>query len=169
MKKVVYLKSWQLFLLLMIPFIAQYFLFLMPFPFGIYLSSFLTEISAFIVFTWLYSIGVILYSKLQLPKGFNIRFFKFSLIYALTYIIVYSIVSSFSRELFLQVIPFLSIFHLFSMVCTFYSVYFISKLLVTLEMNREVRLSEYLRTLFLLYCFPIGIWFIQSRIRKVIM
>ncbi|MEN9640511.1 MAG: hypothetical protein RLZZ262_2380, partial [Bacteroidota bacterium] len=35
-----------------------------------------------------------------------------------------------------------------------------------LELQREVRFSEFIREFFLIWFFPIGIWFIQPKINR---
>jgi hypothetical protein len=57
--------------------------------------------------------------------------------------------------------------HLFSMFCMFYCLYFISKELKAVEWQRPVTFSVYTGEFFLIWFFPIGIWFIQPRINKL--
>jgi hypothetical protein len=58
--------------------------------------------------------------------------------------------------------------HLFSMFCLFYCIYFVSKTIKTVEMQREVSFSDFVAEFFLIWFFPIGVWFIQPRINKMI-
>jgi hypothetical protein len=54
-----------------------------------------------------------------------------------------------------------------AMFCIVYCLYFIAKVLKTVELQRPVRFGEFARELFLIWFFPIGIWIIQPRINKL--
>lgn len=58
--------------------------------------------------------------------------------------------------------------HLFSMFCIFYSLYFVAKTFKTVELQREVSFSDFVGEFFLIWFYPIGIWFIQPKINKMI-
>jgi hypothetical protein len=62
---------------------------------------------------------------------------------------------------------FLLPFHLFAMYCILYPLYFISKNLVMAELGKPVTFSGYATAFFLIWFFPIGIWFIQPRINSL--
>jgi len=49
----------------------------------------------------------------------------------------------------------------------FYCLYFISKSLKAVELQRDVTFNDYAGEFFLIWFFPIGIWFIQPRINKL--
>ncbi|WP_238388512.1 hypothetical protein, partial [Christiangramia aestuarii] len=58
--------------------------------------------------------------------------------------------------------------HLFSMFCMFYLLYFVSKTIKTVELKRSVTFSDFVGEFFMIWFFPIGVWFIQPRINKII-
>ncbi|OCX52831.1 hypothetical protein BEL04_00420 [Mucilaginibacter sp. PPCGB 2223] len=58
--------------------------------------------------------------------------------------------------------------HLFSIFCIFYCLYFVAKTLKTAEVQKEVEFSDFAAEFFLIWFYPIGIWFIQPRINKLI-
>lgn len=58
--------------------------------------------------------------------------------------------------------------HLFSMFCIFYSLYFVSKTFKTVELQREVKFSDFVGEFFMLWFYPIGIWIIQPKINEMI-
>ncbi|HLP56329.1 MAG TPA: hypothetical protein VK151_14930 [Fluviicola sp.] len=58
--------------------------------------------------------------------------------------------------------------HFFSMFCIFYTLYFIAKTLVSAELQREAHFSDYIGDFFLIWFFPVGVWFIQPRVNKIV-
>lgn len=58
--------------------------------------------------------------------------------------------------------------HLFSMFCIFYSLYFVAKTFKTVELQREVKFSDFAGEFFMIWFYPIGIWIIQPKINKMI-
>jgi hypothetical protein len=54
-----------------------------------------------------------------------------------------------------------------SIFCIFYSIYFCSKSLKMVELNRFISFSDYIGDFFLMCFFPVGIWFIQPRINSI--
>lgn len=57
--------------------------------------------------------------------------------------------------------------HLFSMFCIFYCLYFVAKTIKTAELQRETAFSDFVGEFFLIWFFPIGIWFIQPRVNQL--
>lgn len=57
--------------------------------------------------------------------------------------------------------------HLLAMFCMFYSLYFIAKNLVMAEKNEIIEFYDFSGPFFLIWFFPIGIWFIQPRINAL--
>jgi hypothetical protein len=58
-------------------------------------------------------------------------------------------------------------FHLFSMFCLFYCIYFVSKTLKTVELQKEVAFADFALEFFLVWFFPIGVWILQPKINKL--
>jgi len=58
--------------------------------------------------------------------------------------------------------------HLFSMFCMFFLIYFSARTLRTAELDRKAGVNDYIGEFFLFWFFPIGIWFIQPRINKLV-
>jgi hypothetical protein len=49
----------------------------------------------------------------------------------------------------------------------FYTLWFNAKTFKSVELQREALIGDYIGEFFLLWYFPIGIWFIQPRINKI--
>lgn len=47
--------------------------------------------------------------------------------------------------------------------------YFVAKTITSVEMKKESHFSDYIGDFFLIWFFPVGIWFVQPRINKIIL
>lgn len=174
------LKHWQLFILVMGPIaIFQIVSFssimasgtpdtiftIFPLMMAIFLSLF---------FGWFYALGVNLFQKLPEDSSMNLPRFKLFVIIPLIYMlfICFFIAGIFNNSgiqatvnpgIIFIILP----VHLFSMFCMFYCLYFIAKSLKSVELQKEVTVSDYLGDFFLIWFFPIGIWVIQPRVNKI--
>lgn len=180
MKIFLKLKHWQLFgTLVVIPLIFQIILmdtvvpenenimFVTYFPF-LWISYIV------ILFGWLYTLGASLHKKLPTSVNINLTLFKVFIIIPVAYMLFLSI---FIYEIVVKIylIPILNPnilaiiipLHLFSMFCIIYCLYFIAKALKSIEWQKPVTFSDFAGEFFLIWFFPIGIWFIQPRINKL--
>lgn len=58
--------------------------------------------------------------------------------------------------------------HLFCMFCLFHTFYFVAKTIRAAELQRNVTFSDFSGDFFLVWFFPVGIWFLQPRINELI-
>lgn len=58
--------------------------------------------------------------------------------------------------------------HLFSAFCIIYTWYFTVKTLRSAEMQKEAHFSDYIGEFFMIWFFPVGIWFLQPRINALV-
>lgn len=125
-------------------------------------------------FGWLFSLGSNLFKRL--PAKAKMSFTRFQVFFSIPVIymlvlcgfmaISYSDTPSTTPTapwIVLLIIP----VHLFSMFCVFYCLYFVAKTLKAVEWQKPVTFSDYVGEFFLLWFFPIGVWFIQPRINKL--
>jgi hypothetical protein len=172
-------KHWQLFLLTFgIPLILQ-----LIFLFSILLNiptdftrlyfnflPFLLLLLTAILFGWFWSIVFGLKSKL--PSMMKIKLTNFKIFYftPLIYILFITgwlnIVLS-GGDVNPLYLAFIIPLHLFSMFCIIYTLYYVAKIFKSVELQREVSFSDFIGEFFLIWFFPIGIWFIQPRINKI--
>lgn len=180
MNQLLKIKHWQLFTLLFaVPFLFQMVMmgvvtqshdpgiFIFSFPFLlIYVLG--------LFFSWFYAMGVTLHKKLPESVPMNLGRFKFFLFAPIVYMVFLfvmmylafskmSIDTEFDPMILIGLIP----FHFFSVYCIFYCLYFISKSLKAVELQRPVDFNDYAGEFFLIWFYPIGIWFIQPRINKL--
>jgi len=178
MRKLLQLKHWQLFSLTFgIPILADIIGFESFFTSDTRVSFFivyliLTLIVAGTFLGWFWALGTAMFKKLPSTVKMNLRLFKAFLIVPIIYGLfllkfIFDSMSSGQQpnsELFAIIVP----MHLFTMFCTFYCLYFNAKTLKAVEWQRNVTFSDYAGEFFLIWFFPIGIWFIQPRINKLI-
>lgn len=133
-----------------------------------------------VLFGWLYSVAVGLQKRVPEDIKMKVRkfkiFFFIPMVYILGFIVIFSIAMSglitsnfepdvpFLVSLFAFIIP----MHLFSMFCIFYTLYFVAKTFKTVELQREVRFSDFVGEFFMIWFYPIGIWVVQPRINRVV-
>ncbi len=63
---------------------------------------------------------------------------------------------------------FILLLHLFSIFCILHTIYFSAKVVRSAELQTNARFSTFVGDFFLIWIFPVGIWFIQPRINKLI-
>jgi hypothetical protein len=180
MKLFLTLKHWQLFLVLCgLPFFFEFIVISLAIShrdpaFYLSLYSLVAIFSIALFLTWFYSLGTNLAKKLPITVNMNVTRFKIFLfipvIYGILSLLVFiRLVSAIDTgaqpnpALFLLIFP----IHLFCMFCVFYCLYFVAKTLKTIEWQRPVTFSDYAGEFFLIWFFPIGIWFLQPRINKL--
>ena len=170
-------KAWKMFFLIIgIPAIFQYFVFSIivkegGFESGIIftLMPILILIIMSIFLSWFWVLGTRVNNFISEEIRPKAKFFKFSVKYSAVYMLVFQLffISSSNGFPVENVFPIIIPLHFFGMYCMFYGLYFISKNIVTAELNQEVTFSKYASTFFLLWLYPIGIWFVQPRVNSL--
>ncbi len=133
----------------------------------------------FIQFAWSWSIFTKL-SKLvpkhiPLPLGRIKFFFVIPFLYfcILPFYIIF-IIDTFDQQneenLFLVAALGILVFvlHFFSIFCMIHTMYFSAKIIRSAELQRNARFSTFVGYFFLIWIFPVGIWFIQPKINALI-
>ncbi|MCZ4409649.1 hypothetical protein O3Q51_12575 [Cryomorphaceae bacterium 1068] len=147
---------------------------------GIFAISFL---SFFILYGWMYSIGVGLKKYLPADVHSRTKFFVFCLVFPIAYIFLFlflyfqAFTSMIGWEsstpeaafggmmgMFFLIIP----LHLFAMFCGIYVLRFVAKIIKSVELQRRARFSDYIGYFFLVWFYPIGIWILQPEINKIV-
>jgi hypothetical protein len=128
--------------------------------------AFVMVLFMFCLIAWLWSMGSFLRSIVLPALRLKMGFFRFALIYPTLYIFIFIALfqsASTRPELLAAIFP----LHFFAMFCMFYDIYFVSKNLVLAETVKPVSFYDYAGPFFLIWFFPIGIWFIQPRINRL--
>lgn len=185
MKKLLLLKHWQLFLLtygvpILMQFVMMGYLFwsienavtspgasMIGMTMG---ASFISALFAMILFAWLWAMGTGLVKKLPEGMQMNFGFFKFAMIFPITYFLLVFLFVFLLQNSNTEPSPWFALIiipHLFTMFCIFYIFYFNAKALKSVEFGREARVGDYIGEFFLMWFLFIGIWFIQPRLNKL--
>jgi len=130
-------------------------------PFGFVVALFM-----FFFLGWFWSMGSFLNSIVQPSLRPKVGFFRFALVYPGLYIFLFIAlfqISTTSPALLLVIFP----LHFLAMFCMFYDLYFVSKSLVLAETSKPVSFYDYAGPFFLMWFFPIGVWFTQPRINRL--
>ena len=172
MEFVLRMKHWQLF-----PFIGFFFInMFVGIPLLLILNLSLAYIMAGMVF-WLLCVllyflitGIALSRLSKLARGIDFYLFVLLTAYSLAYSILFGLLmANVVPELSAKVnFPFLLAFHLAAMIANFNAIRFVAKYLVAAETKTKPPVSKYILEFILLWFLPIGIWFLQPRINKVV-
>ena len=169
MEKLLSIKHWQLFGLLIGVGIIDSILDLSTSQLAFYFPALLF---AAIYFGWLWAMAINLYPKLPTSTNYNLKRFKLYLIIPLVYISALSVLIG-NISIWAQdennsgYVAILIPMHLFSMYCIFWCLAYVAKSLKSVELQKSVTFSDYAGEFFLIWFFPIGIWFIQPRLNKM--
>jgi hypothetical protein len=131
-------------------------------------------------FGWFWSVAIGLQTKVPENVTMKVKKFKVFFFIPMVYIFCIIIFMSFTisglmngggepnvgflGSIFAIIVP----LHLFSMFCIFYTLYFVAKTFKTVELQREVKFSDFAGEFFMIWFYPIGIWIIQPKINKMI-
>lgn len=149
--------AWIIFSLFALP----PFLFYMGILLFIYFPKILPQIGNWAVLLWVYSIGILLFEKYS--QYLNIPLVRFKICLMLQFFISILFLSDLMPH------DYFKFFELISFICNIYSLYFISKLIVLIEHKAEVKFQNYIGTIILALFYFIGVWFIQPRVKKLIL
>jgi len=166
--------TWKLFIALFAPSIPLLYLALSLTENELVLSSGLVTVfdvlSFSAIYLWMYLLGLKLYDSLDkdLKERLNARLFKAVFFYLATYGIV-AILCSLAPDHFVQNIKYLTVpTSLCASFSLFYIPYFVSKYIIAHEKRVFPEFKDYVEILIQIWFLPIGIWFLQPRIRKLL-
>ena len=160
-------KSWQMFLVLIGTLLGAQML--MPVfsdpAIGILIG---TLVLMAVYMGWLLSIAVKANHKLENSFKKSPKWMIVGLAYAASYLIGSIVLLPGTLEAGRGVPGLIVPLHLLAMVAVFYALLFTAKSLVTLERGQVARFFDYSGPFFLLWFFPIGVWFVQPRVAKLL-
>jgi len=179
-------KHWQLFMLffvipslLEIAFVARFFLaFQMHEPVQpniMFPDSWMLALIFFLFFGtlygWYWSIVFGLKDKLPPTVTLKTKWFRVLLFYSIAYSIIYMILFSYvTRQDSLQYFHYFGYilpFHFLTMFSMLYLIYFVAKTIKTIELQREVKFSDFIGEFFLLWFSFVGVWILQPKINQI--
>ncbi|MDR0802166.1 hypothetical protein [Fluviicola sp.] len=145
---------------------------------------FLLVISGFVQFSWFWNVltklsKLIPHQTINMPSGRIKAFFIIPIIY-LCLIVPFFIVFVINKMSRLEhgdpagitgITTFgilLFFLHLFSIFCLLHTLYFVAKTIRVAELQKNVTFSDFIGDFFLTWLLPVGIWFLQPRINRLI-
>jgi hypothetical protein len=192
--KILRAKNWQIFLLILGSFFCIQFTLVMsiietnsavlvrPTSFDLYFI-YVSLLSLLVLLTtgvWFLSIALGLQKIIPYQLQLDVSPFKVSLaipaLYSLFFIGFFIKITSLMRtasevpstSLVLDWLPYLLPCHLVAIYCIFYVINFTAKTIKTAELRRKVQFSDYVGSFFSICFLPIGIWFLQSKINRLV-
>jgi hypothetical protein len=127
------------------------------------LTTLILKIIGFtILFIYPFTVGLVLNDHLPERIKLNFDFYLFNcFIWVMGYFILLIVAGG--QVSGLAAIPMIYVFYAF-----LHFLAFPAKTLKSIELNKEASLGDYLGDFFLIVFLPIGIWFLQPRIRRII-
>lgn len=161
------MKHWQLFILLFGVMILGHMMFIGSIRSGqqpnMILFMALSVFIMLIFMSWLWAIATACYEALPDHLAQSPKVMKIGIVYALIYMAISSMIF---KEMQPNVI--MLILHLLAMAAIFYALGFTAKQIIKLEQQKEVTFVDYSGPFFLFWFFPIGVWFIQPKVNKLL-
>lgn len=122
---------------------------------------------------WLWAVGVSLHTNLKLFKNRDLTIFKANLFIPLAYVILplatlMGVLIPVNSLFPFLTFEFYNYLHTVSLICFIYPIYFIAKSLTAIEYKKPTDFGEYISTFLAIIIFPIGIFFVQPRIKKAV-
>lgn len=148
-----------------------------------YLMPFIMAAAGFVQFAWTWNVltklsKLIPQEKVYMPSGRIKTFFIIPVVYlCIVPLFGAFMISNIGRAehgdpsgIFSMFLIGLLIFfmHLFSIFCMLHTFYFIAKTIRVAETQQNATFSDFAGDFFLTWFFPVGIWFLQPRINKLI-
>ncbi|MNK27373.1 hypothetical protein D3C87_457280 [compost metagenome] len=146
----------------------------------IYFLPLVSVLCGFIQFAWFWSVltklsTLLPYDRVRMPaKRIKVFFFIPIVYFCLIPLFIVFIIRNTANPEPAQIVQMISIgislffLHLFSVFCLFHTIYFAAKTIASAELQRNATFSDFAADFFLIWLFPIGIWFVQPRINKLV-
>ena len=156
-------KSWQLFLIFMAVIVSQPLL-MAVLQNPMIAFGFSTGCLMLLLVGWLWSIGIA--SNKLLPEHLtrSTNLYSLGLVFASVYGCAFGFFVSPTTGFPGYLLP----FHLASMFFMFYALWFTAKQFTALQRKKAVTFFDFSGPFFMLWFFPIGVWFIQPRINSLL-
>ncbi|WP_075603989.1 hypothetical protein [Saccharicrinis aurantiacus] len=172
MTKILRLKSWQTFgLIIILPIIFIILGAILSIITGIKASvillSFIAAITMMIsYYGWIWTAGIAMYKQGITYSKRKLNVFKLLFVLALFFSLF--IIPILKTALSVESLYLIQIIGLVPLVSFFYCIYFTAKSIRNIEMQRKIRTSYMFLDFVLIWILPIGIWIIQPRVNEIL-
>jgi len=128
---------------------------------------------------WFWSIAVGLDEVIPEHLRLKLSRFKLLLLFPAAYLLLtmamvssrafikISLFEELPKPLLTSVVILWMLLHLFTMFCVAHSMYFVAKTIKIAETQRVASFGDFMGEFFLIWFYPVGIWFLQPRINKL--
>lgn len=118
---------------------------------------------------WFWSISKGLLAHIPAHARKSLSAFRIFLLIPLFYVFLLFLLfgmglDNFNPGLLVLIIP----LHFLTIFGTFYNLYFVSRTVKAAELQRPVTFGDYAGEFFLLWFYPVGIWFIQPKVNDIV-
>ena len=131
-----------------------------------YVPHILGVVLFFVIYMiWILTICSVIHDVNNPKPSLLFKLFVFNIFYSILYIFFDSMFNEWFIFSDKAISSFLGLYYVFSII---YCILFVSRELVMAEGEPNPPFNRYLGSMLLIFIFPIGVWFIQSRVRKVL-
>lgn len=143
------LSSWTVFIILILPIVC------------LGSSKYGPTVGMMALFVWLFIVGIAINKVNVIKSKIKFNFFIFCILYSIAFQIINKIFIHTENDV-------ITIFQYLLIISIFYPFLFVSQSLVFAEEKKRVKVNRYIGTFILFWLFPIGVWFLQPRIKAVL-
>lgn len=134
--------------------------------------AFLLSVATY--FGWFWSIASGLQAQIPQAVRLSLKRFKALLIFPAVYITGFFLFMSFAAssirsnpDVILYALPIILPLHFLAIASIFYCLYFVSKTIKLAELKRNVTFGEFIGEFFMIWFYPVGIWFLQPKLNQL--
>jgi hypothetical protein len=124
----------------------------------------LSLISMGVLLGWFYSIGFTFFKKLRDKRGLNLRLLRIASVYPFVLVLIVLLFQDLLKKdagvAFMLVLS--------ALVSIFYCMRFAAKAIASFERKESVGFGDYAGNFFLMWFFPLGVWFVQPKVGKLL-
>lgn len=164
------MKHWHLFLLFaVLPLLADAALErLAPAETSWLLPLIVNGVLVFLAVAYLWTLGMRLYRRLAEKSGnLSPGWFRAGLVFVFAELVLLATFAGYFIPGRVDAPYYLTAIHVVAMVALFYAFYFVAKSLAGVEKGEDANLNDFAGYFFMLWFYPIGIWFFQPKVNRV--
>lgn len=157
-------KAWLVFAIIFGPAFVDVFI---PFQSYWMIHTILQVLVVFSYLKWIYNVAQLLNEKQLFAKKNSWRFFQFNYLYFILYISIIYFLQKYNPIQYSDIAFQLLIFHLYASFTMLYFLYVIARNFECIRLRKDANFSEYFATFLAVWFLPIGIWWLQPKIRDI--
>ena len=133
-----------------------------------WLPLLLYGVLVFLAVAYLWTLGRQLYRRLPEPSSnLHLGWFRAGLVFVFIELVLLATFAGYFIPGKVNAPYYLTAIHVVAMVAYFYALFFVAKSLASVEKGSEANLNDFAGYFFMLWFYPIGIWFFQPKVNRV--